>query len=132
MIDSYAPASFWGTIMTKSKAETKLIKGDLILTKDTVFNTSIKVNGNIVCKGGCFNLIAWNINAWNIKAGDIDAWNINAWNITASDINAWNINASDINAWDIICESRKKKSPKARTFARMFVTGRSKLERKEW
>ena len=99
--------------MRKTNSRVKLIKGDLVLTKDTVFKTSITVEGNIVCKNGWFNLTV---------RGDINAW----------DIDAWNINARNINAQDIICESRKKKSPKARTFARLFVTDRSKLERKEW
>jgi hypothetical protein len=31
-----------GISMTKSKPETKLIKGDLVLTKDTVFNMLMK------------------------------------------------------------------------------------------
>ena len=49
----------------------KTIKGDLILTKNTVFNESITVEGNIICKGG-----PWDIDAGNINAGDIDARDI--------------------------------------------------------
>jgi hypothetical protein len=128
----------------------KNIKGDLILTKDTTFNESIKVEGNIL---GFFNLKvegdikafdinsenidAWNIDAWNIDALDIEAWNINseninALNINSLNINAWNINAKDIEAWDVICEKRVKKEESAKTIARVFVTEKSKLERKEW
>ena len=82
------------------------------------------------------DIIAWGINAWDITARGIDAGNINAWDINAGNINAWdidagNINAGNINAWDIICESRKKKSKTNKTIARVFVQGRSKLERKE-
>ena len=84
----------------------KLIKGDLILTENTIFNEDLKVEGNIRCEGGRWNIKAWNINAGNINAEDINAWeintgNINAGNINARNINAWEINARNINAWEI-------------------------------
>ena len=133
----------------------KTIKGNLNLKEDTTFKESIEVEGNIT---GYYNLTvigninardinAWNINAWDINANDINAnditanditaKNINAWDITAKNINAWDINANDITARDInvnslICESRKKKIKNAKTIAKIFVTEKSKLERKEW
>ena len=92
----------------------KIIKGDLILKKNTVFNESINVEGDIE---GDFDLTvrgdinaehikACNIKAWDIKADDIYALNIKAWDIDAGDINAKNIKALDIyafniKAWDI-------------------------------
>lgn len=122
----------------------KEIKGDLVLEKDTTFNESIKVNGNIVGRDGkrydlrvegdiiAEDINAYDINAKDITAKDITAWDIYARNIYARNIYAWNINARDIHAWDIICESRKKKSKSSKTIARIFITGYSKLERKEW
>ena len=130
------------------------IKKDLILTEDTTFNESItvegdikgyfnlKVVGNINAKNidawsikakniDAWDIDAWNIDAWNIKAKNIDAWNIDAWDIKAKNIDAWNIDAWDIDAWDIICEKRIKKSNKAKTFSRIFIQNKSKLERKE-
>ena len=113
----------------------KIIKGDLILTKDTTFSESIKVKGDIK---GYYNLkVAGNIDAWNIDAGNIDAWNINAMdidarNIDARNIDAGNIDAWDINAMDIICEKRIKKTKMAKTFCRSFIQNKSKLKRKEW
>ena len=107
----------------------KTIKGNLILKKDTTFNESIKVEGDIC---GEFNLkvigdiYAKNIDVWNIEARDIEAWNIEA-----RDIEAWNINADDIKAWNIICEKRIKKSPKSKTICRVFVQNKSKLKIEE-
>jgi len=127
----------------------KIIKGDLILTEDTTFTESIKVEGNIK---GYYNLKvagninAWDINArnidaWDINAGDIDARNIDAWdinagdidvgNINARDINAGNINARDIDAMDIICEKRIKAEKEYKTICRVFVQNKFSLERKE-
>ena len=83
----------------------KEIKGDLILTEDTTFKESIKVEGNI--KG-----------RFNLKV--------------VGNINAEDINARDIDAGDIICEKRIKKSLKVKTIARIFIENRSKLEKKEW
>jgi len=122
----------------------KTIKGDLILEKDTTFEESIEVEGNI--KGyfdlkvfgdiDARNIDARNINARDINAGDIDAWNINAENIDALDIDAWNINARNINAenidaLDIICEKRIKKNKTSKTICRVFVQDKFKFERKE-
>ena len=61
----------------------KTIKGDLILKKDTVFEESIKVEGNIRGKDGKrFNLkVEGDITAGNIHVWDIDAWDIHAWDI---------------------------------------------------
>jgi len=137
----------------------KTIKGNLILKKDTTFNESIKVEGDICGEfnlkviGDIYakNIDVWNIEArdieaWNIEARDIEAWNINAddikawnidaddikaWNIDADDIEAWNINADDIKAWNIICEKRIKKSPKSKTICRVFIQNKSKLKIEE-
>ena len=101
----------------------KIIKGDLILTEDTTFNESIKVEGNI---RGYFNLkVTGNINAQNINA-----WDINARDIDARNIDAWEINARNIDAWNIIIEKRIKKIKTAKTICRVFITDKSKLERK--
>jgi len=112
----------------------KIIKGDLILTKDTTFSESIKVKGDIK---GYYNLkVAGNIDAWNIDAGNIDAWNINAWNIDAGNINtrnidARNIDAGNINALDIICEKRIKKLKTSKTKCRVYVKNKYSLVRQE-
>ena len=84
----------------------KIFKKDLVLTKDTEFKESIKVEGDIK---GYFNLKV---------LGDIDAWNIDA---------------KDIYAWKVIyCEKRTKESKTATTKSRVFIENRSKLKHKEW
>ena len=180
----------------------KTFNSDLVLEKDTIFNESIMVHGNISCKNGmryylkvrgnidarninaldidsynidaldidsyninadnidAHNINAYNIDARNIDALNIDAHNINAYNINsynidahdinlynidalniivhnidalnikAHDINALNIDALDINAYYIICETRRKKTPNSKTFCKVFVQDKSKLERK--
>ena len=56
----------------------RFFEGNLVLEKDSVFEESIEVEGDIVGKdGSCFDLtVKGNINAWNIKAGNIKARNI--------------------------------------------------------
>ena len=85
----------------------------LVLTKDTVFDESIEVDGNITCEGG----------RWSLKV---------IGNIVALDIVTGNIDAENIDAMDIVCEKRTKKTTKAKTFARIFIQNRSKNKRKEW
>ena len=116
---------------------TKVVEGDLILEEDFKHDGDLKVEGNIICEEGRWNIEAGNIEAGNIEARNIDAWDINAWNINAWNIDAWNIDAGNIearniDAGNIICEKRIKKNPENKTFARIFITERSKLKRKEW
>jgi len=99
----------------------KTFNSDLILTENTVFNDSITVRGDIICKDGLWNINADNINAFNINAQDITAFNINADNITAQ----------DINAWDIICEKRIKLIETSKTICRILIQEKSKLKLKE-
>lgn len=70
----------------------KEMKGNLVLTKDTVFGESIRVSGNILCQGGAWDLVV---------KGSITAMNISAWDITAESVSAGDITAGDISAWDI-------------------------------
>ena len=91
----------------------KIIEGNLILDKDTVFDEELEVRGSILGKdGNRYNLTvngnikAEDIHAGDIHAGDIDAGNISAWDISARNIDAKNITAGnldvgDIDAWDI-------------------------------
>ena len=87
----------------------KVIEGDLVLKKDTVFEDDLNVDGNIT--GGYDLKVKGNIDAWNINARNIDAWNINAWNI-----DAWNIDAEKINYYAscIVQESLKCSKIKGR------------------
>jgi hypothetical protein len=114
----------------------KIIKGDLVLKKDTIFKESIKVEGNIRCEKERWNLtVAWDIDAENIDARNIDAENIvarniDARNIDAENIDAWNIDAENIDTWNIVfCEKVKVK---LKIIAKAVIRNRSKLERKEF
>ena len=94
----------------------KTIKGNLELTEDTVFDESITVQGDIICKDG-----SW----FSLKvAGDIDAWDINA-----RDIDALNINAKGkFEAAFVLCETLKVK---LRAIYKHSITKRSSYEKKE-
>ncbi len=73
----------------------KIIEGNLILDKDTVFDESLEVHGSILGKNGKrYNLT---VNG-NISARDMSTWDITARNITADDITADDITAEDIKA----------------------------------
>lgn len=80
----------------------KIINKDLILKKDTTFNESIRVIGdikgnyNLIVKG---NVKANDIVVWNIEAEDIEARGIKADNIKAKKVRAWDIEANDIVVW---------------------------------
>ncbi len=119
---------------------TKIIKGNLILDKDTVFDESLEVHGSILGKNGnkyelkvAGNITAQDINAWDITAGNITAQDIAARNIIAMDINADDINADDINAWNItawnidasfiLCEKLEQK-PDSTLTARKVINNR--------
>ena len=105
----------------------KIIKGNLILEKDTKFDESIVVKGLISCKLGFrYSLkVIGNIDAQNINTGNINAGNINAEDIDAEDINAWNIDAEFI-----LCN---KINVKSRLMAYSLIEDRNKFEeKKDW
>jgi hypothetical protein len=86
----------------------KTIKGNLVLEKDTVFEESINVEGNILGKDGeRYNLtVKGNISARDISARDISAWDISAKDISAKDISYYafciaynNIKCKKIAGW---------------------------------
>lgn len=118
------------------KTEKKIIKGDLVLTEDTTFIESIKVEGNIRGKdGNRYNLkVRGDIEAYDIDAGNIDAWNIDAGNIDAGNIIAWNIVARNIAAWNIIfCQSIKlKDKSKGKIRTKAVIRDRFNLKQKEF
>jgi len=81
----------------------KKIKGDLILTKDTIFNEDIEVTMSI--KGGDFDLtVNGNIKCHNIRCGNLDAHNIECWNVDCHNIHCRDLNGGDIRCWDINSE----------------------------
>ena len=103
--------------MIEETETTITINGNLELTEDYKTKKHLVVRGNILGEGG--------------KKWDINARDINAWDIDAGDIDAWDINAGDIDARDIVCVSRKKKHPKAKTIAYSIVLDRFNRQRKE-
>ena len=95
-----------------------IIKDDLVLEKDTTFETSIEVRKNIKTKDGmAFNLTvngsiksknifigtlkARDVFAYDIEADNIHVHNIEANNIEAGNIFVHNIKAGNIHGWDI-------------------------------
>ena len=103
----------------------KTIKGDLVLTKDTTFDESIKVEGDI---RGYFNLkVIGNIACRNIACWDIDCLNIACRNIACRNIDCGNIDCRDI----IYCETVKAKAG-CKIKAKAVIRNRSKLPIKEW
>ena len=69
---------------------TKVIKGDLILKKDTTFDESLIVKGNIFGKNG----IRYNLRV----RGDLNCLNLNC-----LDLNCLNLNCDDLICWDLNC-----------------------------
>lgn len=132
------------------------IKGNLILRKNTTYNGSLTVEGNILGKNGKRhsltvkgNLTARSINAEDITARNIDALDINAEDITAArniyasninsrnitarniyaeDINAFNINANNVDALFILCEALNQKES---LIARNIIENRSMYKQRE-
>ena len=69
----------------------KIIKGDLILKENTTFNEDLKVEGNIICEGG-----RWDLNCWDLNCKDLNCWDLNC-----RDLNCWDLNCLNLNCWDL-------------------------------
>ena len=92
----------------------KTIKGNLILTKDTVFDESIVVEGAILDKDGicdlkvrgdikCLGIYCRNIDCINIDCHNIDCYNIDCHNIVCHNIVCYNIDCHNIVCYNIVC-----------------------------
>ena len=62
----------------------RIIKGDLVLTEDTIINDDIKVEGNVRCEGGLWNLNCWNLNCWNLTCRDLTCKDLSFWGVAIS------------------------------------------------
>lgn len=127
------------------ESKTKVINGDLILTKDFKFDGNLIVHGNIKSKDSIsYNIYAYDIDAYDIQANDVYANDIYAYDIDANDIHAYDIDAhdvdannihaiditaNDIDAMDIVCESVKSKK---RIFARSLLKNCLSIIRKDF
>jgi hypothetical protein len=94
----------------------KVIKGDLVLKEDTIINDDLKVEGNIRCDGGLFNLKCGNLNCWNLNCLDLTCRNLNCGNLNCGNLNCGNLNCLDLNfyAFAIAYYSFKCKSWESR------------------
>ena len=81
----------------------KTIKGDLILTEDFRIDDDLKVNGNIICKGGRWNIICYNIDCDNLNCNNIDCDNLNCKNLDGGNVDCLNINCLNIDCLNINC-----------------------------
>jgi len=128
---------------------TRTIHGDLILTKDTTFNESIIVEGNIKgyfdlkVKGDidCVNIDCGNIDCGNIDCRNIDCRNIDCWDIDCWDIDCWDIDCGNIDCWDIDCRNidcrnivycdKIKVRKGCKVICKVLIKDRFSVERKE-
>lgn len=81
----------------------KVIKGDLILTKDTTYTEDLKVEGNIICEGERWNLDCRNLDCWNLNCRDLDCGNLDCLNLNCRDLDCWDLNCRNLNCWDLNC-----------------------------
>jgi len=122
----------------------KIIKGDLILKEDTIFNESIKVEGsikgyfnlnvcgNIVCSNiDCRDIDCGNIDCGNIDCRNIDCGNIDCRNIDCRDIDCRNIDCLNIDCLNIVLCEKIKLRRGCKVKAKMLIQNRSKLKVKE-
>jgi len=99
--------------MRSGVEEMKIIKGDLILKENTTINNDLKVEGNIRCEGGIWNLDCRDLNCWDLDCGDLTCLDLNCRNLTCLDLNCkdltcWdltcrNLNCKDLTCWDLDC-----------------------------
>ena len=73
----------------------KVIKGDLILKENTTINDDLKVEGDIRCEGG-----DWNLNCENLDCGNLNCENLICENLICENLNCWNLICENL-----ICEN---------------------------
>lgn len=103
----------------------KTIKGDLVLTKNTVFDDDLTVEGNIICRGGCWNLHCLNLYCRNLNCrGNLYCQNLHCWNL-----NCQNLHCRNLNCIFAVCEGFKVAGT---VRAKSVITNRSSFEYREF
>jgi len=87
----------------------KIIKGDLILKENTTFNEDLKVEGNIICEGGRWDLNCLNLNCWDLDCLDLNCKDLNCWDLNCRDLSFY---AVAIAYHSFKCKSWKAKREK--------------------
>ena len=84
------------------------IKGNLILEKDTIFNESLTVEGNILGKEGVrYNLIVLgnldcrNLNCRNLDCGNLDCFDLDCLNLNCLNLNCLNLDCLNLSFYAI-------------------------------
>ena len=85
----------------------KVIKGDLVLKENTIINDDVKVEGNVRCEGGSWDLNCRNLNCRDLDCGNLNCWNLDCWNLNCRDLNCRNL---DFYAVAVVYKSFKCKS----------------------
>jgi len=83
----------------------KTIKGDLVLTEDTIIDNDLTVEGDIRCEGGSWNLKCQDLDCW-----DLDCWNLKCWNLDCWNLDCLNLKCKDLKCWDLKCQELKAKN----------------------
>jgi hypothetical protein len=81
----------------------KIIKGDLVLKENYYIDDDLKVEGNIRCEGGLWNLDCGDLNCLNLNCGDLKCWDLNCGDLKCWDLKCWDLNCGDLNCWDLNC-----------------------------
>jgi hypothetical protein len=82
------------------------IKGNLVLKENTTYKEDLKVEGNIICEGGTFNLeVFGDLNCRNLDCGDLNCRNLNCWNLDCGDLNCRNLKCWDLDCGDLNCRN---------------------------
>ena len=94
----------------------KVIKGDLVLKENYSIDDDLKVEGNIRCEGGPWNLNCLDLNCWDLNCRNLNCWDLNCLYLNCLDLDCRNLNCLDLdfNGVAIAYKSFKCKSWKAK------------------
>jgi hypothetical protein len=92
----------------------KVIKGDLVLKENTIINDDVKVEGNVRCEGGIWDLNCRDLNCWDLDCWDLNCRDLNCWDLDCKNLNCWNLNfyAVAIAHFSFKCKSWKSRRDK--------------------
>jgi len=77
----------------------KVIKGNLVLKENTTINDDLKVEGNIICEGG-----RWDLNCWDLNCRDLNCLDLNCRDLNCRDLNCLDLDCRNLNCWNLDCQ----------------------------
>ena len=83
----------------------KTIKGDLVLTENTIIDDDLTVEGNIRCEGGKWDLKCWDLDCEDLDCEDLKCRDLKCMDLKCMDLDCRDLDCKNLDCWNLKCDN---------------------------